>query len=420
MFDLKSIQDADVKNKKVFVRCDFDIPLVARGPVAGFLPESSRSRNTDMRAVGSPAAPVKQASSFTSFVRSTSATPRNFEIVDDTRLISSISTIEYLMEEGANVIIAGHLGRPSTEFKIQNSKFKINESEFSLRPIAKWYDEQFSAYSKKSKLNDFPGWEINTNLFLLENLRFFEGEENPSSSSGQEFVKKLSSLADIYVNEAFGASHRNHASIVGVASLLPHFAGFHLLKEIKILSRILENPKRPLTVIIGGAKIETKLPMVKKMHSFADYILVGGEIAEQTKILMDEEHRKIRGQKADLIVAKLTTDKYDITDESLSEFLEIIKKSETIVWNGPMGKINSKFEIRNSKLSEGDEGYTSLKLAEAIIESKAYKVVGGGDTIGFLNQHGLLSKFDFASVGGGAMLEFLSGVKLPGLVALGN
>ena len=122
MFDLKSIQDADVKNKKVFVRCDFDIPLVARGPVAGFLPESSRSRNTDMRAVGSPAAPVKQASSFTSFVRSTSATPRNFEIVDDTRLISSISTIEYLMEEGANVIIAGHLGRPSTEFKIQNSK----------------------------------------------------------------------------------------------------------------------------------------------------------------------------------------------------------------------------------------------------------------------------------------------------------
>lgn len=341
---LPNLQDVNVKGKKVFVRCDFDVPL-----------------NKDSK------------------------------IIDDTRLISGVSTVEYLIEEGATVIAAGHLGRPSGKDK-----------KFSLEPVIKWYEEQFGQFSKKTLIGSFEGWEINKNFYILENLRFFNGEEE----GDREFSKRLAKLSDIYVNEAFGASHRSHASIVGVPRYLPSFAGFHFIKETKILSRILNNPKRPLTVIIGGAKIDTKLPMVSSMHSFADYVLVGGEIAEKTKILMHESHRVIMGQKAELIVAELNEEKTDITRDSLDKFIDIIKKSNMIVWNGPMGFIE-----------EGRVRSTS-ELSRAIVKTSGYKVVGGGDTIGYLNKQNLLKKFDFVSMGGGAMLEYLSGVELPGIKAL--
>jgi phosphoglycerate kinase len=340
---VKVISDADVNRNKVFIRCDLD------------------------------------------------ATYSGETITDPTRLISCISTIEYLLENGAFVIAGGHLGRPEG----------IDE-KYSLRPVAKWYASQFNSEISEEKIGEFKAWKIKENFVILENLRFFKEEEDNDSS----FSSKLADLADIYVNEAFGSSHRKHASTFGVAQLLPHFAGFHLAKEIKILSRILENPIRPLTIIMGGAKIETKLPLISKMHAVADYVLVGGELAEQTKVLAHEEHRKIRGQKAELIVADMISDNTDITQDSVKEFEEIIYKNGMIVWNGPMGF-----------LEKGREE-TSLRVARAIISSKAYKIVGGGDTVSFLNEHKLIDEFDFASVGGGAMLEFLSGEKLPGIEVL--
>ncbi|MBI4097720.1 MAG: phosphoglycerate kinase [Candidatus Levybacteria bacterium] len=355
MVNLPSLESANVRGKRVFVRCDFDVPLSEQ---------------------------------------STSNTQQS-TIADDTRLISGISTIEYLLENGATVIAAGHLGRPGG-----------SESKFSLKPIAEWFVEEFPGTSaKQTHIGGFPAWKLRENFYILENLRFDKGEEENSSA----FAHKLAYLADVYVNEAFGSSHRPHASIVGVSRLLPHFAGYHFQKEIKILSSVIENPRRPFTFIVGGAKIETKLPLISKMHRFADYVLVGGELAEQDKILIEEQRKKSTDHEAMLFVADLNSDKTDITQKSLENFLQIVSRSKCIIWNGPMGKIN-----------EGDEGYTSLKLAEAILASSAYKVVGGGDTIGFLNKHGLLDRFDFVSTGGGAMLEFLSGESLPGIIALQN
>lgn len=345
--NFRSIQDTDVKNKKVFVRCDFDVTL------------------------------------------------EGHRITDDTRLISCISTIEYLLENGAEVITAGHLGRPEGK-----------DEKYTVLPVVKWFAKQFwsEAEVEEITLGEFNAWKVKKNLTVLENLRFYKEEE----ANDPVFSKKLADLADIYVNEAFGSSHRKHASTYGVAELLPHFAGFHLTKEIKVLSEILQNPKRPLTFILGGAKIETKLPLISKMHTLADYVLVGGELAEQTKVLAHEEHRKIRGQKAELIVADPISDKTDITHDSVKEFEKYVSTSGMIVWNGPMGFI------------EHGKEETTLELAKSVIASPAYKIVGGGDTVSFLNKHKLLDKFDFASVGGGAMLEFLSGVKLPGLSVLEN
>ena len=270
-----------------------------------------------------------------------------------------------------------------------------------------------------SKLGEFEGGEIGQNIFLLENLRFYKGEE----TNDQIFARKLASLADIYVNDAFAVSHRNHASIVGVAKLLPHFAGFQLQKEVEVLSGILENPKRPLVVIIGGAKLETKLPLVEKMHHIADYVLVGGKLAGDVKTLLKVQHEKINppagGRKSALLVADLNNEGTDITLKSAENFLQIISLAKTIVWNGPLGKISDK----KSEIIKSEEG--SKQLAEGLVKSSAYVVVGGGDTVGFLDKICLLDSFAcmpkhrcFLSTGGGAMLSFLSGEKLPGLEAL--
>lgn len=342
--NLPDIRKANVKNKTVLVRCDFDVPV------------SSAS------------------------------------IVDDSRLVSSVETIEFLLKNGAVVIAVGHMGRPEKE-----------DLKFSLEIIAKWFAKKIlSAPLVAVEVEGFKGWKINDNFYILENLRFYKGEEE----NDKEFCDKLAQIADIYVNEAFGSSHRAHASIVGIANILPHFAGIHLQKEISVLSSILDEPKRPFTFIIGGAKIETKLPLIARMHKLADYVLVGGELAERTKILAHEQHKNLIGQKAILLVAEQNQHKTDITSMSTENFKQIILSSACIVWNGPMGFIE-----------HGDiEG--TKDLADAIIKSSAYKVVGGGDTVGYLGKEGLLKGFDFVSVGGGAMLEFLSGLSLPGISAL--
>lgn len=345
----------------------------------------------------------------------------NNKIVDDTRLKSAQATINYLRKKKANVIIVGHLGRPEEKFPVSGFQFPVSEKnkKFSLEIVAKWFKDKYNGGLIKTKAGDFYGWRIKPNLCLLENIRFYEGEEDPSLRSGQVLVEKLAGLADMYVNEAFAVSHRHNASIDAITKHLPSYAGFHLVREIEVLSKIIENPKRPLVVLIGGAKIETKLPMVEKMHRIADYVLVGGEIAEQDKVLIKVQHEKISGQKSVVLVADVKENSKDITDKSVENFEQIVDIAGTIVWNGPVGLINSEFRVQNLELrKEEDSERGTRELAKAIANSKAYKVVGGGDTLAFLRRLNLLSKFDFVSTGGGAMLEFLSGKKLPGIVPL--
>lgn len=360
MIKLPDLKKTDLESRKVLLRLDLDVPL-------------------------SP----------------------NSTIQDDTRLLDSLETLTYLLDNGATVFIIGHLGRPEHKLKIQNSESKIEDSKYSLEPVARWFKKHFNNTYQHSEtfIDGFYGWKISEYLFLLENLRFYKGEEE----NDREFSKKLASLADIYVNDAFAVSHREHSSLVGVAKFLPHFAGFRLRKEVETLGNILQNPKRPLVVIIGGAKIETKLPVVEKMHHLADYVLVGGKIAEETKVLLKVQHEKVKGRKSVLLVADLNSQETDITPKDAENFLQIINLAKTVVWNGPLGKVEEQI---------GDKDAGSFKVASCIVKSGAYSIVGGGDTLGFLQKIGLLSKFSFVSTGGGAMLEFLSGEKLPGIEAL--
>ena len=358
--NLPLLKDADVKGKRVFLRADLDVPFDGG------------------------------------------------KIEDDFRLLSAIPTIEYLLKQNAKIVMAGHLGRP-----------KGIDKSLSLEPIARWLSSKYHVSSiKYGKRGEFEGWEIGQNIFLLENLRFSEGEEK----NNPEFAKKLASLTDIYVNEAFANSHRNHASIIGVPKYLPGFAGFHLEREVEVLSGILKDPKRPLIVIIGGAKIETKLPLIEKMHKIADYVLVGGKLADETKTLLKIQHEKINpssGRKSALLIADLNSDGTDITPKSTENFLQILNLAKTVVWNGPMGKISD----NKSKIAESEQG--TKKLAEGLVKNSAFVVVGGGDTVGFLEKICLLETFaclprtrSFLSTGGGAMLSLLAGEKLPGIEAL--
>ena len=343
---LKSVKDADVNNKTVFLRADLDVPI------------------------------------------------KSGEILDTTRLKTWLPTLEYLLKSEAQVFITGHLGRP-----------KYEDEKFSLKPVAEWIKKSLGLHNelKVVDIKGFKSWKITGNVFLLENLRFYKGEEE----NDKKFSEKLASLAEIYVNDAFASSHRAHASIVGVTEYLPNFAGFRLQKEVKVLSGILENPKRPLVVIVGGAKIETKLPLVENMYYFADYVLVGGKIAKEMGVILKVMHEKTTERNSSFLVADLTEDKKDITKNSVKNFLQIIDNAQTVVWNGPMGVTE-----------EEDSSESTRDLALGILKSKVYSVVGGGDSLSYLRKQNLLSKFSFVSVGGGAMLEFLSGNKLPGLEAL--
>jgi len=352
MMKLRKVQDADVKGKTVFLRGDLDVPIQQ------------------------------------------SATSNQESVLDSSRLEAWFPTLEHLLKQNAKVIIAGHLGRPEGK-----------DEKFSLKPVALWIRKARELHNELEQvdLNGFQAFKITGNVFLLENLRFYKEEEE----NNEEFSKNLASLAEVYVNDAFASSHRAHASIVGITKYLPAFSGLRLLKEVEELSKVLEEPKRPLCVIIGGAKIETKLPLVEKMHHFADYVLVGGEIAENDKVLLKVQHEKVQGKKAALLVADLKENLKDITEKSAENFLQVVQNCQTIVWNGPMG------------LVEDDENSVGTRiLAEGLTNSGSYKIVGGGDTIAYLTKINLLDKFSFASTGGGAMLEFLAGVKLPGLVAL--
>ncbi len=347
--NIKDIRETDVKGKNVLLRCDLDVPLKEEGDKA--------------------------------------------VIADDTRLKSWLPTLEYLLSNQANLTIVGHLGRPNGRME-----------NFSLRPVADWLASQLELHNEITPFskNGFDGWKVEKNVFLLENLRFYKEEEE----NDKTFAEKLSKGCDLYVNDAFAVSHRNDASVVAITKFLPHFAGIRLQEEIKNLSAVITNPKRPLVVVIGGAKIETKLPMVEKMHKLADYVLVGGEIAEQDQVLMKVAHEKTEGVKSELLIGELLSNRKDITEDTIEKFLQTIYQAQTIVWNGPMGLFEEGFEKGTKDIAEG------------ISKTSAFTVAGGGDTISFLKEHQILHKFAFVSMGGGAMLNFLAGENLPGLEAL--
>jgi phosphoglycerate kinase len=302
--------------------------------------------------------------------------------------------LEYLLTQGASVYLIGHLGRP-----------KGVDEKFSLRPVAQWVNNKLELHFdlEETEVNGFKVFNTKGNVAIVENIRYYPEEE----ANDPEFAKKLASLGEIYVNDAFASSHRAHASTEGITKFLPSFAGFRILKEVEELSKVLENPIRPLAVIIGGAKIETKLPLVEKMHSFADMVLVGGEIAENDKVLLKVQHENVPDRKSMLLVADLGPELKDITPKSAENFLQVLQTAQTIVWNGPMGLVEEDAYAVGTKT-----------LADGIANIIGYKVLGGGDTVACVQKMGLTEKFSFVSIGGGAMLELLSGDRLPGLAAL--
>lgn len=305
--------------------------------------------------------------------------------VDDYARLEAIKpTIDYLRDHGNVVILCGHLGRPIGDY----------EERFSVKRVAHWFANK--EVNPSWIEGRFRGFEVDRNFIVLENLRFYPEEEKNDSG----FAREIADLAEVYVNEAFATSERAHASIVGVPKFLPHFAGFQLAKEVEMLSKITNNPRRPVLAIIGGAKIETKAPVISAMEKLADKIIVGG------KIVTEVFHYSLDREK--VFALPLTEDFKDIFPQAISDMEADFLLADTIIWNGPFGAI------------EEDQWQAGTKkVAELILKNKkAYKVVGGGDTVDFLRKLGITDQFDWVSTGGGSMINFLSGGKLPGIEAL--
>lgn len=295
--------------------------------------------------------------------------------VDTSRIESAKDTLNFLVENSAKIIIIGHKGRP-------NGGRDDSLSLEGLTPV-------LSKLIAKEVIFEGEGQVV-----LKENLRFDPGEE----TNDENFARELASLADFYVNEAFAVSHRPHASIVGVPKFLPHAAGFRFTQEVENLSKVIENPKRPVIVLISGIK-EDKVEMAKALAGKADKILVGGRLP---KYFGDT-----KADPGKMMIADLTFDGFDITLNSIERFKKEIKEAGTIVLAGVLGKYE-------------DEGHRqgTKEVFTAVAESNAFKIAGGGDTEAALTMLSLTSKFDWISVGGGAMLEFLASGTLPGIEAL--
>jgi phosphoglycerate kinase len=390
-----SIRDLDLKGKRVFVRVDFNVPLNDQG-----------------------------------------------EITDDTRIRASLPTLQYALERGARLILASHLGRP---------KGKPN-AKMSLRPAAERLAKLLS--KPVAFAADCAGAEVEKQasalkdgeVILLENLRFHPEEEK----NDPEFSRRLAVLAELYVNDAFGSAHRAHASTEGITKFLaPAAAGLLMEKELEYLGRAVENPARPYTAIVGGAKVSDKIELLQNLLRFADSVLVGGAMAytflkaqgvdvgasrvEDDKldlardVMTFGERRTIKlslpidhvvaekidaSARAEVVATReIPAGKMgvDIGPATRAEFGEDIARAKTIVWNGPMGV----FEI--DQFAQG-----TLEVARAVAASNAVSIVGGGDSVAAIHKAGVESQISHISTGGGASLEFLSGLKLPGVEALTN
>ena len=335
----------------------------------------------------------------------------NGEISEYHRIKAVQETINYLLNRNAIVALLSHI----TAIKSFEPIFvKIKET---IGKDLKFLSDCVGNVLKENLSQANPG-----DIFLLENVRQYDGEEN----NDEKFAEKLAKSFDIYINDAFAESHRNYASMAAITKFLPSYAGFLLMKEIRNLTKAIETPKDGKTLILGGAKISTKFPVIKNFLDKSENILIGGAVAnvflkaEGVDIkksltddkFLDDASNLINSSgnliiPEDYIISDFDEMILDIGPKATEKFLEIIKNSRMIIWNGPLGKA----EIE--KFS-----YSSKKIAEAIISSNAFSVVGGGDTIAFIEKIGLIDKFSYISTGGGAMLEFLAGNKLPGLETL--
>ncbi|MEC1718982.1 phosphoglycerate kinase [Schinkia azotoformans] len=390
----KSIRDIDVKGKKVFCRVDFNVPM------------------------------------------------SDGQVTDDTRIRAAIPTIQHLSEQGAKVILASHLGRP---------KGKVVE-EMRLSAVATRLSELIGKAVKKTDEAFGPAVEQEIgqmqdgDLLLLENVRFYPGEEK----NDPELARVFAALADIYVNDAFGAAHRAHASTEGIAHHLPAVAGFLMEKELEVLGKALSNPERPFTAIIGGAKVKDKIGVIDNLLEKVDNLIIGGGLAytfvkaqgyEIGKSLLEEERielaksfiekAKEKGVKFLMPIDSVVANEFspdaeakvvdidqipadwqglDIGPKTIEQYRDVIQSSKLVIWNGPMGV----FEYE--KFADGTKG-----VADALAEAEnTYTVIGGGDSAAAVEKFNVADKMDHISTGGGASLEFMEGKELPGVAALND
>ncbi|MFW2947801.1 phosphoglycerate kinase [Bacillus amyloliquefaciens] len=390
----KTVKDIDVKGKVVFCRVDFNVPM------------------------------------------------KDGEVTDDTRIRAALPTIKHLADQGAKVLLASHLGRPKGE----------TVEELRLTPVAARLGELLGKEVKKADeaYGDAVKAQISEmkdgDVLVLENVRFYPGEEK----NDPELAKAFAELADVYVNDAFGAAHRAHASTAGIAEHLPAVAGFLMEKELDVLGKAVTNPERPFTAIIGGAKVKDKIGVIESLLDKVDNLIIGGGLAytfvkalghEVGKSLLEEDKIELAKSFMDRAKEKgvtfympedvLVADDFsndanvqivpiseipsdleaiDIGTKTRETYAEVIKNSKLVVWNGPMGV----FEI--DLFAQGTKA-----VAEALAEANdTYSVIGGGDSAAAVEKFGLADKMSHISTGGGASLEFMEGKELPGVAALND
>jgi phosphoglycerate kinase len=318
---------------------------------------------------------------------------------DEFRIQKSLETINSLQKAGAKIILIAHLGDPQEKGKNGLSLRSISYKLAELGAFKLDFIEQDITNVNPNISNEIANGEI----LFLENVRFDSREEENSI----EFAKILAQFGDLYVCDAFSVMHRKHSSVVSITELLPSFGGLVLEQELESLNHILNNPTKPAVAVIGGAKIETKLPVINILESIFDYILVGGKIANE----YIDKYRIAQSDKIILPVDFIEKDRYDIGPKTRELFANYISKASTVIWNGPMGW----FEKRPY-----DEG--TKFIAQAIAKNEAaYSVIGGGETVDEVHNLHQESKIDFISTGGGAMLEYIAAQgQLPGVIALEN
>ncbi|MGG4343802.1 phosphoglycerate kinase [Paenibacillus lautus] len=389
----KSVRDVEVSGKRVFVRVDFNVPL------------------------------------------------EDGKITDDTRIRETLPTIKYLVEQGAKVILASHMGRPKGEVveSLRLTPASQRLSELLGKPVAK--ADEAVGEAVKAQVEKLQ----NGDVLVLENVRFYPGEEK----NDPELAKQFAELADLFVNDAFGAAHRAHASTEGIAHHLPAVSGLLMEKELSVLGKALSNPDRPFTAIIGGSKVKDKIDVIDNLLTLADNVIIGGGLAytffkaqghEIGQSLLDKdkldvalgfiEKAKELGKNFYLPEDIVVTDEFsadantkivdidgipadwegvDIGPKTRAKYAEVIKNSKLVVWNGPMGV----FEI--APFSGG-----TREVAQACADTEAYTIIGGGDSAAAAEKFGLADKMNHISTGGGASLEFMEGKALPGVVALND
>ena len=344
--DLKKIQDVgNLEGKKILLRVDFNVPI------------------------------------------------ENDEVKESYKIKAVRDTLKYLINKDAKIALITHFGRP--EGKVDPA-LSLKQLE---KPVSKILEEKIKFFGDcvGSKIEKEVTSLKYGEVLLLENVRFYPEEEQ----NDHLFSKNMAKNFDLFVNDAFSVCHRDQASVTGVARLIPSYAGFWLQKEIENLDKIKANPIRPAVAIIGGAKIETKLPIIKNFEKEYDHVLVGGKIA------MEAIEQKLQFSHKVVLPEDFIDGGMDIGPKALEKYKSLIANAKTIVWNGPVGKFETKpYDIGTKE------------ILKAILDSQAFTLVGGGESVQVLEENGVMDKISFVSTGGGAMLEYLGGDKMPGIEVL--